>query len=144
MTQADFENRLPQTVAALLGGCRASRTNSYAQILPSSFFESRILENDLCPDLDRLASAVPGYLARRGLQIARSSDDSDIDYEALVEILMNPDADMPRELMDCLYYVHEMSTPEAMIELLDEIPPGLLTFAAGVEPTPANVAARVG
>lgn len=80
------------------------------------------------------------YLVSRGLQIPPATE---IDYETLVEILMNPDAAMPRELMDCLYYVHEISTPGIMIELLDEMPAGLLTFPPGGDPAPADVAAQV-
>jgi hypothetical protein len=113
------------------------------RFFPRRFSNPESLRTISAPNLIGLLLPYQGYLAGRGLQIARSNGDSDIDYEALVEILMNPDADMPRELMDCLYYVHEMSTPEAMIELLDEVPPGLLTVAAGVEPTPADVAAQV-
>jgi hypothetical protein len=82
------------------------------------------------------------YLAQRGLSIEPDGE-SGIDYQALAEILTNPDAAMPRELMDGLYYVHEMSTTETMIVLIDEAPPGLLSFPPDVDPTPADVAAQV-
>ena len=82
------------------------------------------------------------YLAARGLQIP-PAEGSEIDYEALIEVVVNPDAAMPRKLMDCLYFVHEMATPEMMTELLDEAPPGLLVFAAGEEPTPGDIAVQV-
>ena len=44
------------------------------------------------------------YLATRGLQLP-PADGAEIDYEALIEIVTNPDGAMPRELMDCLYFV---------------------------------------
>lgn len=81
-------------------------------------------------------------LAARGFQIQHESG-HELDYDALVEILVSPDAAVPRELMDCLYYVHEMSSPETMIALLDEMPPGLVSFPPGADPTPADVAAQL-
>lgn len=112
------------------------------RFLPRRFSNPESLKTIHSATLVALLQPHQDYLAGRGLQIP-PTEGSDIDYDALVEILMNPDAAMPRELMDCLYYVHEMSTPEIMIELLDETPPGLLTFPAGVSPTPADVAAQV-
>lgn len=82
------------------------------------------------------------YLAGRGVQIP-PADGSDIDYEALVEILVNTDGAMPRELMDSLYFVHEMATQEAMLDLMEAAPAALFAFPAGVEPTPADVAVQV-
>lgn len=82
------------------------------------------------------------YLASRGVQIPPAVG-SEIDYEALVEILVTPDGAMPRELMDTLYFIHEMTTQEAMLELLEAAPAGLLDFPEGAEPTPADVAVQV-
>jgi hypothetical protein len=41
-----------------------------------------------------------------------------VDYEKLAGILMTPDTDMPQDLADALFLTHEMSTKEAMDQLL--------------------------
>lgn len=110
------------------------------RFFPRRFSHPESLKTISSANLIALLLPYRDYLAGRGLQIL-PPEGSEIDYEVLVEILMNPDAAMPRELMECLYYVHEMSTPEIMIQLLDEMPEGLL--AQGVEVSPADVAVQV-
>ena len=58
------------------------------------------------------------YLSRRGLRLPASSDD-DIDYESLANILIHPDDSVPRQMVDALYFVHEMAADEQMDELLE-------------------------
>ena len=65
------------------------------------------------------------------------------DYEKLASIFMTPDTDMPRDLADALYLIHEMSTKEAMDKLQEAAercrPPLDLNGAD----EPADVAVRV-
>jgi hypothetical protein len=86
------------------------------------------------------------YFERRGLDLAAARSGG-IDYEALVDVLANPDGTIPKELVDSLYFVHEMSTSEAMDSLLDEIGkmPAKDRIALDLkpEPTPADVAVQV-
>ncbi|MHB1459467.1 MAG: hypothetical protein ACYC0V_21360 [Armatimonadota bacterium] len=61
------------------------------------------------------------YLESRGLKLPDSDwDECLFDYYGLMNILMTQDANMPRDLIDSLYCVHEMATPEGMDCLLDE------------------------
>ena len=70
-----------------------------------------------------------------------------IDYEGISRVLMTPDEHTPIALVDDLFFVHEMSTPEAMEELLaaiDELPRSerpVLDFPE--EPTPADIAVQI-
>jgi hypothetical protein len=46
------------------------------------------------------------YLAKRGLALAGNGP-GEIDCDALAHILMGPDATVPKDMIDALYYVHE-------------------------------------
>jgi hypothetical protein len=86
------------------------------------------------------------YFKRRGVDLAAAKSGG-IDYDALVDVLANPDGSIPKELVDSLYYVHEMSTTEAMDDMLDEIgkmpAKNRITLDLKPEPTPADVAVQV-
>jgi hypothetical protein len=60
------------------------------------------------------------YFDGRGLTLPPPSASDGIDYDQLVNVLMNPDTDTPKGLLDTLYFVHEMATPEAMDVLIQE------------------------
>lgn len=47
-------------------------------------------------------------------------DPRGLDYEALAVAVLQPGADTPPELIDALWHIHEMATPEAMESLLEE------------------------
>ncbi len=47
-------------------------------------------------------------------------DHRGLNYEALAVAVLQPHADTPPELIDALWYIHEMSTPDAMESLLEE------------------------
>ena len=86
------------------------------------------------------------YFKRRGVDLAAAKSKG-MDYAALVNVLLNPDDEIPKGLVDSLYFVHEMSTAEAMDEMLDDI--GKMPAGSRValdlkpEPTPADVAVQV-
>ncbi len=86
-----------------------------------------------------------GFLAGRGLALplpAKPTAD-EIDYDALVAILMDPGPDTPPELIDALYYVHEMSTDEAMDALLEAAADRPLLLEPRADQTPADVAMQM-
>ena len=85
------------------------------------------------------------YFTRRGLQLQTSGRgrSPELDYRTLTDVLMRPDDDVPRELVDDLYYVHEMSTAVGMDALLRVAEDRGVDLAFGVDPTPAEVAAVV-
>jgi uncharacterized ParB-like nuclease family protein len=138
------KNRLPSRFVGVSRGCQpgVKDENTMPTFHPRRFSSPESLKTISPANLMALLLPFQDYLANRGLQNP-ATNGRKIDYETLVEILMNPNAAMPTELMDCLYYVHEISTPAVMIELLDETPPGLLTFPLGGDPTPADVAAQL-
>lgn len=70
-----------------------------------------------------------------------------IDYEGIARVLMSPDEKTPRDLVDDLFFIDEMSTPEAMDELREEIaklpPARRQKLEVGPDPTPADVAVMI-
>jgi len=91
----------------------------------------------------RFLSPHIGFFKMRGLDLDESSgEEEDFDYPALVDILMTPDEDTPKELVDALYYVHEMATLEGMDFLLTEAEKRGISLAVE-NPTPIDVAMRM-
>lgn len=95
-------------------------------------FNPRIFSNP-----DRLKQIAPArlkaflepwkdYFQSRKLDVAAWSTD-DMPLEAIAGVLMNPDASVPEDMVNALYYVHETASHEAMDELLDR------AAAAGIE-----------
>jgi hypothetical protein len=80
------------------------------------------------------------YFEGRGLVLPSPSNPAHLDYEQLIDVLMNPDTDTPPELLNTLYYVHEMSTSEAMDVLLQEAEDNGISLDGQADPTPADVA----
>jgi hypothetical protein len=58
------------------------------------------------------------YLMRRGIDFPVNGF-GHIDCDALAQVLMNPDASVPKDMVDALYYVHETASGEDMDALLD-------------------------
>ncbi len=65
-----------------------------------------------------------------------------IDYERLSGVLVDPDDDMPADLVDCLYLIDEMATPEGMEELIEGAG-DLIKLDESDEQTPADVATQM-
>lgn len=86
------------------------------------------------------------YFAGRGVDLG-AANSNEIDYEALRDELMGLDPSAPSELMDDLYYVHEMSDDGGMDELLaaiEELPASeRVELDLPPDPTPAEVAVQV-
>ncbi len=90
-----------------------------------------------------LLSPHRSFFDGRDLTLPPHSAPDSLDYEKLVEVLMNPDSDTPKGLLDALYYVHEMATPEAMDLLLQEVENNGISLDGNPDPTPADVAVQV-
>src|SRR3972149_3680842 len=95
---------------------------------------------------DRLLACLKpyrGFLTARGLVLPRSGSKASLDYAKLVELLLTPDGKTPKELIDALYFVDEMATPEGMDALLAEAEQQKLRLAPGADHSPADIAAQI-
>ena len=68
------------------------------------------------------------YFDGRGLSLPSPNASNGLDYDRLVDVLMSPDTDTPKDLVDDLFFVHEMSTEECMDLLLEEAETNGLSF----------------
>lgn len=87
-------------------------------------FNPRIFSNP-----DRLKQIAPArlktflerwkvYFNGRGVDLSNAPID-DMPLDDIAHVLMNPDASVPDEMVDALYYVHETASHEGMDELLE-------------------------
>ena len=83
------------------------------------------------------------YFDGRGLSLPSPNASNGLDYEHLVEVLMSPDADTPKDLVDALFLVNEMSTDENMDLLLQEAETNSLSLDGKLDPTAADVAVQI-
>ena len=83
------------------------------------------------------------YLAGRAFTLPPVGSDGPIDYERLAGIFMEPDAHMPRELMHSASLIHEMSTKNAMYDLLEGTRRLGMELGVGDDPDPVDVAVQV-
>ena len=83
------------------------------------------------------------YFNGRGLPLPSPNASNGLDHEQLVEVLMSPDADTPKDLVDALFFVNEMSTDENMDLLLEEAEKNGLSLDGKPDPTAADVAVQV-
>ena len=112
-----------------------TNTNSFTQ--PAAF--RRMNPELLC----RWLEPARGYLAGRGFTLPPAGSAGPIDYEGLAGIFMEPDGEMPRELMQSASLIHEMSSENAMYDLLDGIQHAGLALDVGEDPDPTDVAVQV-
>ena len=83
------------------------------------------------------------FLAERGLSLDEHQHGrDDFDYVTLVDILMSPDNNTPRQLVDALYYINELSTTQGMDLLLTEAESRRVEIELK-NPTPIDVAMRM-
>lgn len=83
------------------------------------------------------------FLLSRGVTLPQSATDGDLDYEKLAAVFLTPDAQTPRDLIDALYFVDEMATPEGMDALLAEAKQHKLKLAVGADHSPADIAVQI-
>ena len=82
------------------------------------------------------------YLQRRAFHLPDCATD-ELDYEHLSRVLLTPDELVPREMVDALYYVHELADEEGMDVLLDLIGDHQSKIEISPDATPADVAMLV-
>jgi len=79
------------------------------------------------------------YLAARGVVLEAGGG---MDLEKLAAVFIEPDLNMPKDLVESLYLVNEMATDEAMEAILDAQGPREFTLDVGDKPSPADVAVQ--
>nr|CRH06174.1 conserved protein of unknown function [Candidatus Magnetococcus massalia] len=81
------------------------------------------------------------FLSDRGLAL---SGDEPVDYEQLASVLMNMELDSaPQALLESLYLIHEMATPDGMDRLLDVANDQSLPLEQDSTSSPADIAIQV-
>jgi hypothetical protein len=92
----------------------------------------------------RLIAPYKDYFASRGMPLPEEdSIPANFPYAPIAQILMTTDAAIPQDLIEALYYIHEMASPaghEAMIEALDE---GAIVLDAGENATALDLAIQI-
>lgn len=83
------------------------------------------------------------FFAQRGCALPAAGEADQLDYHALVSVFLTPDANTPRELLDALFLIDEMSTPEAMDSLIDAVVQSGRELDTDSDHTPADVAVQV-
>lgn len=91
----------------------------------------------------RLLAPHAAYFKTRGLTLPEPGSGQLPDYNALREILLNPDRGTPPRLIDALYFVNELATQEGMDALLEELKTRGLKIDDGQDQTPIDVAIQV-
>lgn len=89
-----------------------------------------------------LLSPHQSYFAKHGIALCDTSA-SQLPYEELAHVLLNPDDDIPPRLVDTLYYINEMATVEDMDKLLAAAAEAGIALDASAEVSPADVAAEI-
>ncbi len=84
-----------------------------------------------------------GFFATRGYQLPAAELAGQIDHQRLVDVFLSPDTSSPRELLDALFLVDEMATPEGMNALIDAALQAGLELDPGDDHSPADVAIQV-
>lgn len=83
------------------------------------------------------------FFRSRGVPLPPSGAAADLAYEELIKVFMTPDAKTPKELIDALYFVDEMATPEGMDTLLAEAEQLKLKLGPGSDHSPADIAVQI-
>jgi hypothetical protein len=83
------------------------------------------------------------YFAGCGVELPSVDSEQEIDCEGLVRAFLSPGETTPRELIDSLYYVDGMSTPQAMEDLLEGLREARLPIDVADDVTPADLAVQV-
>jgi hypothetical protein len=75
--------------------------------------------------------------------LPQSTTDGRLNYEELATVFITPDGNTPKELVDALYFVDEMATPDGMDALLAEAKQQELKLARGSDHSPADIAVQI-
>lgn len=111
-------------------------------------FNPRVFTNpsrlkEIAPDrLSRFLLTWSNYFLGKGLNLA-AIDTSDMPFDTIAAILMNPDQDVPESMVNALYYVHETASHEPMEELIERAEKAGLEIEHDEKSTPADVAVQI-
>lgn len=83
-----------------------------------------------------------GYFAARGVDLSEADAD-DMPLEDIAHVLMNPDATVPEDMVNALYYVDETASHESMEELLDRATKARIDIDDDTETSAADVAVQI-
>jgi len=83
------------------------------------------------------------FFASRGYEPPVEGADEEIEYQRLIDIFMSPSEATPRELLDALFLVDEMSTYEGMDALIEAASREGITLEDGDEHSPADIAIQI-
>ncbi|MCB2141485.1 hypothetical protein KQH29_00935 [bacterium] len=82
------------------------------------------------------------YLSARGVDLPAGHPDG-LDYDALCQILLNPDSRTPQEMIEALFYIDQLSTQEGFDALQDAIADMDLDVHIGEDAAHADLAIQV-
>jgi len=82
------------------------------------------------------------YFNARGVVLDTRNGHS-LDYDGIAGVLMMPDEQTPRSLIDDLFHIDEMASVDSMDALLDAASKQGVVLDVGSAPTPADVAVQV-
>lgn len=91
--------------------------------------------------LIRIVLTAEGFFASKAFPIPDPNNGDEIDYEALADILADPDEEMPGDLVDGLHLISELGNEACFDELLHMA--GEADIAVGEEVTPQDLAALI-
>ena len=83
------------------------------------------------------------FFASRGYEPPVAGAKEEIEYQQLIDIFMSPSEATPRELLDALFLVDEMSTHEGMDAMIEAASREGITLEDGDEHSPADIAVQV-
>ena len=83
------------------------------------------------------------YLLSRGVRLPAAAPLGRFDYEGLCQVLLHPDNHTPREMIEALFFINEMSKPEGFDALQDALVDAGLEVEIGEEVTSADLAVQV-
>ncbi|BBO77772.1 hypothetical protein DSCW_51890 [Desulfosarcina widdelii] len=83
------------------------------------------------------------YFSDRGVELPSTDNGDELDYKALSQALLNPNASTPDDLAEALYYVNEMSTQEGFDSLQEAIADTDLDVVIGENAAHADLAIQV-
>src|SRR5579884_3330246 len=91
--------------------------------------------------LSRIVQTAEGFFASKAFPIPPPTNGDEIDYEALADILADPDEEMPGELVDGLHLISELGNEACFDDLLQMA--GEADVAVEEEVTPQDLAALI-
>lgn len=90
--------------------------------------------------LEQLLAPYEAYLAHRGVSLPLAGREAPLKYQALSRLFVAPDRDMPRELLDALYFIDELAIPTGLEALEAAAKAKGIRLKQYLEVTPAEVA----